>query len=245
MTNKPKLADLLLSEISDFCAGFGQIGEPSTPEGLQSSLMDRVLPIIREADIQLEAGAARIAELEGERNRALKAGSAARKEFDAQYARAEKAEAELAAIRGVAVPVGVTAENLRVIQMLLNVCGAAFQLADDSCQQDVDGEPCHVVPYDAFSRLSDSLGEIENTLPDEYEDLPNIVLNWAAIPRHALRSIFKHPAPPVVVLAKSREDYSSKLGNGDIGPYNHGHLEGWNDCLNAHGFSDKSADGEG
>ncbi|MBL1529465.1 DUF550 domain-containing protein, partial [Klebsiella pneumoniae] len=33
----------------------------------------------------------------------------------------------------------VTAEHRRVIEMLLNVCGAAFELADDSCQQDVDG----------------------------------------------------------------------------------------------------------
>lgn len=38
----------------------------------------------------------------------------------------------------------VTAEHRRVIEMLLNVCGAAFELADDSCQQDVDGGglPC-------------------------------------------------------------------------------------------------------
>ncbi|HHY1018836.1 TPA: hypothetical protein ACVY19_006344, partial [Klebsiella michiganensis] len=31
----------------------------------------------------------------------------------------------------------VTAEHRRVIEMLLSVCGAAFELADDSCQQDV------------------------------------------------------------------------------------------------------------
>lgn len=83
----------------------------------------------------------------------------------------------------------VTAEHRRVIGMLLNVCAAAFELADDSCQQDVDGEPCHVVDDQAFSRLSDALDSIENTLPDEYADLPNTVLQWAAIPRHALRKI--------------------------------------------------------
>lgn len=99
--------------------------------------------------------------------------------------RAQKAEAELSAANN-----GVTAENLRVIKMLLDVCGTAFELADDSCQQDVDGELCHVVPDSAFSRLSDALGEIENTLPDEYEYLPNIVLQWAAIPRHALQELF-------------------------------------------------------
>ncbi|PWD66543.1 hypothetical protein [Pectobacterium parmentieri] len=30
---------------------------------------------------------------------------------------------------------GVTAEHRRVIGMLLNACGAAFELADDTCQQ--------------------------------------------------------------------------------------------------------------
>ncbi|HHH0285549.1 TPA: hypothetical protein ACPZMX_000027 [Yersinia enterocolitica] len=55
---------------------------------------------------------------------------------------------------------------------------------------------CHVVPDSAFSRLSDALGEIENTLPDEYEDLPNIVLQWAAIPRHALQELFSAAPQP-------------------------------------------------
>ncbi|MFV8917581.1 hypothetical protein ABQ314_20925, partial [Serratia fonticola] len=32
----------------------------------------------------------------------------------------------------------------------------------------------------------------ENTLPDEYEDLPNTVLKWAAVPRHALRAMLNH-----------------------------------------------------
>lgn len=105
--------------------------------------------------------------------------------------RAQKAEAALSAANN-----GVTAENLRVIKMLLDVCGTAFELADDSCQQDVDGELCHVVPDSAFSRLSDALGEIENTLPDEYEDLPNIVLQWAAIPRHALQELFSAAPQP-------------------------------------------------
>lgn len=124
-------------------------------------------------------------------------GIIARKEFDS--------------LKGEQVPVGVTAENLRVIEMLLNVCSAAFELADDSCQQDVDGELCHVVPDSAFSRLSDALGEIENTLPYEYEDLPNIVLQWAAIPRHALRSIFTAQQKPVA-LPEINEDLVDILG---------------------------------
>ncbi|WP_226968407.1 hypothetical protein [Yersinia frederiksenii] len=118
--------------------------------------------------------------------------------------RAETAEAALSAanekLKGDQVPVaannGVTAENLRVIKMLLDVCGTAFELADDSCQQDVDGELCHVVPDSTFSRLSDALDEIENTLPDEYEYLPNIVLQWAAIPRHALQELFTAAPKP-------------------------------------------------
>lgn len=125
--------------------------------------------------------------------------------------RAEKAEAELSAanekLKGEPVPVvannGVTAENLRVIKMLLDVCGTAFELADDSCQQDVDGELCHVVPDSAFSRLSDALDEIENTLPDEYEYLPNIVLQWAAIPRHALQELFTSPQKHVVLSSST------------------------------------------
>ncbi|HFD0468273.1 TPA: Lar family restriction alleviation protein [Yersinia enterocolitica] len=118
--------------------------------------------------------------------------------------RAEKAEAALSALS--AANNGVTAENLRVIKMLLDVCGTAFELADDSCQQDVDGELCHVVPDSAFSRLSDALGEIENTLPDEYEDLPNIVLQWAAIPRHALQELFTAAPQPAGFTVEGNAD---------------------------------------
>lgn len=90
------------------------------------------------------------------------------------------------------VPDGVvTAEHRRVIEMLLNVCGAAFELADDSCQQDVDGEDCHVVPDDAFQKLSDALDEIENTLPTEDIDRPDVFLAWSAMPRAALKSILQ------------------------------------------------------
>ncbi|ENA0073043.1 hypothetical protein ABFI01_000395 [Citrobacter freundii] len=92
----------------------------------------------------------------------------------------------------------VTAEHRRVIEMLLNVCGAAFELADDSCQQDVDGEECHVVPDDAFQKLSDALDEIENTLPTEDVDRPDVFLAWSAIPRAALKSILQAGNSPVI-----------------------------------------------
>lgn len=85
----------------------------------------------------------------------------------------------------------VTAEHRRVIEMLLNVCGAAFELADDSCKRDVDGEDCHVVPDDAFQKLSDALDEIENTLPTEDIDRPNVFLAWSAMPRAALKSLLQ------------------------------------------------------
>ncbi|WP_345758477.1 hypothetical protein [Klebsiella quasipneumoniae] len=99
----------------------------------------------------------------------------------------------------------VTAEHRRVIEMLLNVCGAAFELADDSCQQDVDGEDCHVVPDDAFQKLSDALDEIENTLPTEDIDRPDVFLAWSAIPRAALKSLLQaQPVPVVVAEAQSR-----------------------------------------
>ncbi|HIC6885009.1 TPA: hypothetical protein ACW5L5_000118 [Salmonella enterica subsp. enterica] len=91
----------------------------------------------------------------------------------------------------------VTAEHRRVIEMLLNVCGAAFELADDSCQQDVDGEECHVVPDDAFQKLSDALDEIENTLPTEDADRPDVFLAWSAMPRAALKSILQAGNSPV------------------------------------------------
>lgn len=85
----------------------------------------------------------------------------------------------------------VTAEHRRVIEMLLNVCGAAFELADDSCQQYVDGEYCHVVPDDAFQKLNDALDEIENTLPTEDIDRPSVFLAWSAMPRAALKSLLQ------------------------------------------------------
>lgn len=91
----------------------------------------------------------------------------------------------------------VTAEHRGVIEMLLNVCGAAFELADDSCQQDVDGEECHVVPDDAFQKLSDALDEIENTLPTEDVDRPDVFLAWSAMPRAALKSILQAGNSPV------------------------------------------------
>ncbi|MCU1787485.1 hypothetical protein CUU54_01260 [Pectobacterium polaris] len=87
--------------------------------------------------------------------------------------------------------VAVTAEHQRVIGLLLGVCGAAFELADDSCECEMDGEQCVVVPCDSFERLSDALDEIENTLPDQYDDLPSTVLQWAAVPRHALRALLQ------------------------------------------------------
>ncbi|EPT9139218.1 hypothetical protein ACVTKY_003241 [Klebsiella michiganensis] len=91
----------------------------------------------------------------------------------------------------------VTVEHRRVIEMLLNVCGAAFELADDSCQQDVDGEDCHVVPDDAFQKLSDALDEIENTLPTEDIDRPDVFLAWSAIPKAALKSLIQAGNSPV------------------------------------------------
>ena len=94
----------------------------------------------------------------------------------------------------------VTAEHRRVIEMLLNVCGAAFELADDSCQQDVDGEDCHVVPDDAFQKLSDALDEIENTLPTEDIDRPDVFLAWSAMPRAALKSLLQAQPVPVVLV---------------------------------------------
>ncbi|HIH4738367.1 TPA: hypothetical protein ACYSBZ_005437 [Klebsiella oxytoca] len=92
----------------------------------------------------------------------------------------------------------VTAEHRRVIEMLLSVCGAAFELADDSCQQDVDEEDCHVVPNDAFQRLSNALDEIENTLPTEDIDRPDVFLAWSAMPRAALKSIIQVGNSPVI-----------------------------------------------
>ncbi|WP_354001822.1 hypothetical protein [Escherichia coli] len=99
----------------------------------------------------------------------------------------------------------VTAEHRRVIEMLLNVCGAAFELADDSCQQEVDGEECHVVPDDAFQKLSDALDEIENTLPTEDVDRPDVFLAWSAMPRAALKSILQAGNSPVTGIDLASE----------------------------------------
>ncbi|MDM2792021.1 hypothetical protein OGY20_07430 [Citrobacter sp. Cpo114] len=99
----------------------------------------------------------------------------------------------------------VTAEHRRVIEMLLNVCGAAFELADDSCQQDVDGEECHVVPDDAFQKLSEALDEIENTLPTEDVDRPDVFLSWSAMPRAALKSILQAGNSPVIGIDLASE----------------------------------------
>ncbi|WP_235891706.1 hypothetical protein [Klebsiella spallanzanii] len=93
----------------------------------------------------------------------------------------------------------VTAEHRRVIEMLLNVCGAAFELADDSCQQDVDGEDCHVVPNSAFQKLSDMLDEIENSLPTEDADRPDVFLAWSAMPRASLKSLLQAGNSPLWV----------------------------------------------
>lgn len=105
----------------------------------------------------------------------------------------------------------VMAEHRRVIEMLLNVCGAAFELADDSCQQDVDGEDCHVVPDDAFQKLSDALDEIENTLPTEDIDRPDVFLAWSAMPRAALKFLLQGGNSPVIpdgsVIGWIRTDY--------------------------------------
>ncbi|WP_224776028.1 hypothetical protein [Citrobacter freundii] len=92
----------------------------------------------------------------------------------------------------------VTAEHRRVIEMLLNVCGAAFELADDSCQQEVDGEECNVVPSDAFKKLSDALDEIENTLPTEDIDRPDVFLAWSAMPRASLKSLLQAGNSPLI-----------------------------------------------
>lgn len=92
----------------------------------------------------------------------------------------------------------VTAEHRRVIEMLLRVCGAAFELEDDSCHQDVDGEECHIVPSDAFQKLSDALDEIENTLSTEDIDRPDVFLAWSAMPRAALKSLLQAGNSPVI-----------------------------------------------
>lgn len=131
----------------------------------------------------------------------------------------------------------VTAEHRRVIEMLLNVCGAAFELADDSCQQDVDGEDCHVVPDDAFQKLSDALDEIENTLPTEDIDRPDVFLTWSAMPRAALKSLlqaqpvplYRHAQQPVVPEEWTIADavkFCKETGRQDAGSA----MDAWNAC---------------
>lgn len=93
---------------------------------------------------------------------------------------------------------GVTAEHQRVIEMLLKVCGAAFELADDACECELDGEQCITATSDSFAKLSDALDEIENTLPTEDADRPDVFLAWAAMPRAALKSILQSGNSPVI-----------------------------------------------
>lgn len=118
--------------------------------------------------------------------------------FDLPFRLSSAANAQPTPVVPVVPENYVTAEHRRVIEMLLNVCGAAFELADDSCQQDVDGEDCHVVPDDAFQKLSDALDEIENTLPTEDIDRPDVFLAWSAMPRAALKSLLQGGNSPVV-----------------------------------------------
>lgn len=106
----------------------------------------------------------------------------------------------------------VTAEHRRVIEMLLSVCGAAFELADDSCQQDVGGEDCHVVPDDAFQKLSDALDEIENTLPTEDIDRPDVFLAWSAMPRAALKSLLQ-AQPSTVIPDEMTPEQAYEIGD--------------------------------
>nr|DAE89358.1 MAG TPA: hypothetical protein [Caudoviricetes sp.] len=135
------------------------------------------------------------------------------------------------------VPDGVvTAEHRRVIEMLLNVCGAAFELADDSCQQDVDGEDCHVVPDDAFQKLSDALDEIENTLPTEDIDKPDVFLAWSAMPRAALKSLLQaQPAPVVPYRSIFEKWWESQNG---------APLDGWDSLRTTDGYCDDGIDGQ-
>lgn len=43
------ISELVKSEISDFCAGLESPGCPETPEEIQRQLMDRILPLIKDA----------------------------------------------------------------------------------------------------------------------------------------------------------------------------------------------------
>ncbi|MCL2892510.1 hypothetical protein [Brenneria tiliae] len=87
----------------------------------------------------------------------------------------------------------MTSEHRRVIEMLLKVCGCAFELMDDGCQMEVDGEPSVVVPFEVAHALSDALDEIENSLSTEDDDRPDVFLAWSAMPRAALKSLLQPP----------------------------------------------------
>ncbi|WP_254912808.1 hypothetical protein [Klebsiella pneumoniae] len=140
-------------------------------------------------------------------------------ELDAEESVCRAAMLPAAPVRS-SMPDGVvTAEHRRVIEMLLSVCGAAFELADDSCQQDVDGEECHVVPSDAFQKLSDALDEIENTLPTEDIDRPDVFLAWSAMPRAALKSLLQAGKSPAQNYASPEQNSV----NPEQSPIDHGY----------------------
>lgn len=140
-------------------------------------------------------------------------------ELDAKESVCRAAMLPAAPVRS-SMPDGVvTAEHRRVIEMLLSVCGAAFELADDSCQQDVDGEECHVVPSDAFQKLSDALDEIENTLPTEDIDRPDVFLAWSAMPRAALKSLLQAGKSPAQNYASPEQNNV----NPEQSPIDHGY----------------------
>lgn len=126
----------------------------------------------------------------------------------------------------------VTAEHRRVIEMLLNVCGAAFELADDSCQQDVDGEECHVVPDDSFKTLARALDEIEDTLPTEDADRPDVFLAWAAIPRAVLKSLLHaaQPEPAVLEEMTACKAYDLLIEKGGVISPVDSFVYAWNAC---------------
>lgn len=130
------------------------------------------------------------------------------------------------------IAIAITTEQRRVIEMLLAVCSAAFELADDSCQQDVDGEECHVVPDDSFKTLARALDEIENTLPTEDADRPDVFLAWAAMPRAVLKSLLHAPQPALVVPDEKPMPEASKMYAIDAVAAI-AEVRGWNACRDA------------
>ncbi|AVD66197.1 hypothetical protein C4B62_11030 [Serratia marcescens] len=42
--------ELVISEVSDFCAGLGNPGEPLAPEDIQQRLLERLLPLLAVQD---------------------------------------------------------------------------------------------------------------------------------------------------------------------------------------------------